>query len=260
MSNKTSSSQFDSLEPVTSPAMEEGLSLKREVGIIGAVSFIAGTMIGSGIFVSPQYVLLAIGSTGASFIIWACCGLTAMLGGLCYAELGTIIPESGGEYIYMLRTTRRVIAFMFAFSFISVMMPASATGIALSFAEYAVAPFYGGGAPPQLLLKCVAAVAILALALVNCLNVRLSTGIQVVTMAIKGLTLGGIILGGVVMLVQGHTANFQGSFDGTNVGVNDIGIAFYQGLWSYDGWNTLNYLTEELKQPEVRLMRFSVPW
>uniref|UniRef100_A0A3P9NEZ9 b(0,+)-type amino acid transporter 1 n=1 Tax=Poecilia reticulata TaxID=8081 RepID=A0A3P9NEZ9_POERE len=232
--------------------MEQGLSLKREVGIIGAVSFIAGTMIGSGIFISPQYVLLAIGSPGASFVIWACCGLIAMLGGLCYAELGTIIPESGGEYIYMLRTAGKVTAFVFVFSFISVMRPASATGIALSCAEYVVAPFYSGCAPPQLVLKCVAAVVILALALVNCLSVRLATGIQVVTMAIKALTLAVIILGGAVMLFQGNTANFEDSFDGTNVGVKAIGIAFYQGLWSYDGWNTLNYLTEELKRPEVR--------
>uniref|UniRef100_A0A3P9NEN0 b(0,+)-type amino acid transporter 1 n=1 Tax=Poecilia reticulata TaxID=8081 RepID=A0A3P9NEN0_POERE len=233
----------------------QGLSLKREVGIIGAVSFIAGTMIGSGIFISPQYVLLAIGSPGASFVIWACCGLIAMLGGLCYAELGTIIPESGGEYIYMLRTAGKVTAFVFVFSFISVMRPASATGIALSCAEYVVAPFYSGCAPPQLVLKCVAAVVILALALVNCLSVRLATGIQVVTMAIKALTLAVIILGGAVMLFQGNTANFEDSFDGTNVGVKAIGIAFYQGLWSYDGWNTLNYLTEELKRPEVNLPR-----
>lgn len=238
--------------------MAQGLSLKREVGIIGAVSFIAGTMIGSGIFISPQYVLLAIGSPGASFIIWACCGLIAMLGGLCYAELGTIIPESGGDYVYMLRTAGKIIAFMFVFSFISIMRPASATGIALSFAEYAVAPFYSGCAPPLLVIKCVAATAILALALVNCLSVRLATGIQVVTMAMKAVTLAAITLGGAVMLFQGNTANFEDSFDGTNVGVNAIGIAFYQGLWSYDGWNTLNYLTEELKQPEVREIRFDI--
>uniref|UniRef100_A0A3Q2UPB1 Zmp:0000001267 n=1 Tax=Fundulus heteroclitus TaxID=8078 RepID=A0A3Q2UPB1_FUNHE len=242
----------------TSSHMDQGLSLKREVGIIGAVSFIAGTMMGSGIFISPQYVLLAVGSPGASLVVWACCGLIAMLGGLCYAELGTVIPESGGEYVYMLRTAGKTMAFVFVFSFVSVMRPASATGIALSVAEYVVAPFYSGCAPPRLVVKCAAAVAILALALVNCLSVRLATGIQVVSMAVKVLTMAVIILGGVVMLFQGHTENFEESFDGTNVGVNAIGIAFYQGLWSYDGWNTLNYLTEELKRPEVRIIRFAI--
>ncbi|XP_075963649.1 b(0,+)-type amino acid transporter 1-like [Anarhichas minor] len=231
------------------------LNLKREVGIIGAVSFIAGTMIGSGIFISPQFVLSAIGSPGASFVIWTFCGLIAMLGGLCYAELGTVIPESGAEYIYMLRTAGKVVAFMFVLSFIAVMRPASATGIALGFAEYVVAPFYSGCTPPQLVVKCVAAGVIMVLAIVNCLSVRLATAIQVVSMVVKLLALAVIILGGVVMLFQGHTENFENSFQGTNVDVSSIGIAFYQGLWSYDGWNTLNFLTEELKHPEVNLPR-----
>ncbi|XP_039898763.1 b(0,+)-type amino acid transporter 1 isoform X6 [Simochromis diagramma] len=232
-----------------------GLNLQREVGLIGAVSFIGGTMIGSGIFISPQYVLSTIGSPGASFIIWSCCGLIAMLGGLCYAELGTIIPESGAEYIYILRTAGKVVAFMFVFSFIMVMRPASGTGVALSFAEYAVAPFYSGCTPPQLAVKLMAAVSILVLAIINCLSVRLATGIQVVTMAVKVVALVVIILGGIVMLFQGRTENFEDSFEGTNAGVSSIGIAFYQGLWSYDGWNTLNYLTEEVKHPEVNLPR-----
>lgn len=237
---------------------KQGLNLKREVGIIGAVSFIAGTMVGSGIFISPQYVLSAIGSSGASFVVWACCGLIAMLGGLCYAELGTVIPESGGEFIYILRTAGKVVAFMFVFSFIIIMRPASATGIALSFAEYVVAPFYSGCSPPQLVVKCVAAGGIMVLAIINSQSVRLATAIQVVSMSVKLLALVVIILGGVVMLFQGHVENFNNSFEGTNVGVSSIGLALYQGLWSYDGWNTLNYITEELKHPEVRVSLFTI--
>lgn len=236
---------------------KQGLNLKREVGLIGAVSFIAGTMMGSGIFISPQYVLLSIGSSGASFVVWTCCGLIAMMGGLCYAELGTVIPESGGEFVYILRTSGKVVAFSFVFSFIIVMRPASATGIALSFAEYVVAPFYSGCGPPQLVLKCVAAGGIMVLAVVNSLSVRLATGIQVVSMGVKVLALAVVILGGVVMLFQGHVENFENSFEGSNVGVNSIGLALYQGLWSYDGWNTLNYLTEELRRPEVRISSFT---
>ncbi|XP_026211613.1 b(0,+)-type amino acid transporter 1 [Anabas testudineus] len=234
---------------------KQKLNLRREVGIIGAVSFIAGTMIGSGIFMSPQYVLSTVGSPGASVVIWACCGLIAMLGGLCYAELGTVIPESGAEYIYMLRTAGKVVAFMFVFSFILVMRPASVTGIALSIAEYVVAPFYEGCTPPPLVVKCVAAGSIIVLAIINCVSVRWATAIQVVSTVAKVLALALIALGGVVMLFQGNTQNFDNSFEGTNLGVSSIGIAFYQGLWSYDGWNTLNFLTEELKHPEVNLPR-----
>ncbi|XP_041702956.1 b(0,+)-type amino acid transporter 1 isoform X2 [Coregonus clupeaformis] len=236
-------------------AETQKLSLKREVGLIGAISFIAGTMMGSGIFMSPQSVLVNIGSPGASLVIWAACGLLATLGSLCYAELGTVISESGGEYIYILRIFGQVVAFMFVFSFVIVMRPASATGIALSFAEYAVAPFYHDCTPPELVVKCVAAAGIVMLAIVNSMNVRLAMFIQVFSMVIKLVALAVIIIGGVVLLFKGNTENFEDSFKGTNVEISSIGISLYQGLWSYDGWNTLNYVTEELKRPEVNLPR-----
>lgn len=241
-----------SLPKQTMKQDKETFNLERGVGLIGAISFIAGTMIGSGIFISPQYVLLSIGSPGAALVIWACCGLIAMLGGLCYAELGTVITESGGEYIYMLRTFGKLVAFMFVFSFVAVMRPASATGLALSVSEYVVAPFYGCS-PPEIVVKAVAAAVILLLSVVNCMSVRLATGVQVVSMVVKLMGLAVIIIGGAVMLFKGNTQNFDNFFEGTNVGASAIGLSFYQGLWSYDGWNTLNFLTEELKRPEVRL-------
>uniref|UniRef100_A0A8D0NHY5 Uncharacterized protein n=1 Tax=Sus scrofa TaxID=9823 RepID=A0A8D0NHY5_PIG len=81
-----------------------GLRLRRDMGLWSAVSLIAGCMIGSGIFMSPQGVLVYMGSPGASLVVWAVCGLLTTLGALCYAELGTLVPESGGEYAYILRT------------------------------------------------------------------------------------------------------------------------------------------------------------
>lgn len=228
------------------------LSLKRDVGLTGAVSLIAGTMIGSGIFMSPQTVLVTIGSPGASLVVWGCCGLLVALTSFCYAELGTVVRESGGEYIYILRTSGPVVAFMLIFSSVLFVRPAGVAGISLSFAQYVVAPFYPECPAPELLVKCVAAAAILTLATVNCLNVRLSMSVQVFFLVAKVLSLAVIITGGAVMLVKGQTQNFQDSFENTHVSISSIGIAFYQGLWSYDGWNNLNYVTEELKRPEVR--------
>uniref|UniRef100_A0A3P9BNH0 Zmp:0000001267 n=1 Tax=Maylandia zebra TaxID=106582 RepID=A0A3P9BNH0_9CICH len=227
------------------------LKLKRELGMLGAVSLIVGTAVGSGIFMTPQTVISSIGSPGASLVIWASCGLLAILASFCYAELGTVIKESGGEYIYILRTSCPALAFMFIFSSVLFVRPAAIAGIGLSFATYVVTPFYGDCPPPVLVVKCVAAAAIITLATVNCMKVRFAMSIQVFFTVVKVLALAGIIIGGVVMLIKGHTENFENSFENTNVGVNSIGIAFYQGLWSYDGWNNLNSVTEELKRPEV---------
>uniref|UniRef100_I3KTX9 Zmp:0000001267 n=1 Tax=Oreochromis niloticus TaxID=8128 RepID=I3KTX9_ORENI len=227
------------------------LKLKRELGMLGAVSLIVGTAVGSGIFMTPQTVISSIGSPGASLVIWASCGLLAILASFCYAELGTVIRESGGEYIYILRTSGPVLAFMLIFSSVLFVRPAAIAGMGLSFATYVATPFYGDCPPPVLVVKCVAAAAIITLAIVNCMNVRFAMSIQVFFTVVKVLALTGIIIGGVVMLIKGHTENFENSFENTNVGVNSIGIAFYQGLWSYDGWNNLNSVTEELKRPEV---------
>lgn len=236
--------------------MEQQLSLRRDVGLLGAVSLIAGTMIGSGIFMSPQTVLLSVGSAGASLLVWAGCGLLVVLAAFCYAELGTAIPESGGEYTYIRRTCGPGPAFALVFSSVLFVRPAGVAGIALSFAQYAVSPFYPDCAPPPLALKSAAAAAILVLAAVNCLNVRAAMSVQVFFLAAKVLALCVVIAGGVVALArEPEPASFREPFAGTSVGINAVGVAFYQGLWSFDGWNNLNYVTEELRRPQVNLPR-----
>ncbi|CAG5866142.1 unnamed protein product [Menidia menidia] len=231
------------------------LRLEREVGLAGAVALIAGTMIGSGIFMSPQTVLVSAGSAGASLLVWGACGLLVALISLCYAELGTCVRASGGEYAYILRTCGPVPAFMLVLSSALLVRPAGVAGIALSFAQYALAPFYPECAPPTPLLKGVAAAAVLALATVNCMDVRVSMRVQVLFLVAKVAALAVIVVGGLALLATGRAHSFEGSFEGTNVGISPLGIAFYQGLWAYDGWNNLNYVTEELRRPEVNLPR-----
>ncbi|XP_053365769.1 b(0,+)-type amino acid transporter 1-like [Clarias gariepinus] len=230
------------------------LQLKSEVGLMEGVSLIAGVMIGSGIFMSPQTVLQNIGSPGASLASWAGCGLLSMLATLSYAELGTVIRESGGEYIYILRTSGNLMAFVFAFTSLVVVRPSSNTGMALSFAQNAVAPFYEDCQPPTLVVKSVAACGLVLLALVNCLSARASIAITTILMATKFFALTVISIGGVMLLIQGNTNNFQNAFEGTNHSVGVIGMTFYQCLWAYDGWNNLNSVTKELKRPELNLL------
>ncbi|KAB5562085.1 hypothetical protein PHYPO_G00013940 [Pangasianodon hypophthalmus] len=234
------------------------LQLKSEVGLMVGLSFIAGSMIGSGIFMSPQTVLRNIGSPGASLVIWAAGGVLSMLGSLSYAELGTVIRESGGKYIYILRTSGNLMAFIFAFTSLLVVRPSSMCGLALSFAHNAVAPFYYNCAPPTLVVKSVAACGLLLLAIVNCLNVRSSMAVTVILMAAKFLALVVISIGGVVLLIQGNTGNFQNAFEGTNKSISVIGKTFYQCLWAYDGWSILNSVSEELKHPQVTITCYIV--
>lgn len=236
----------------------ETLAMKREIGLISGIALISGTMIGSGIFMSPQFVLRYVGSPGASLVIWAVSGVVAMLAALSYTELGTIIPESGGEFIYILRIYGSCPAFFAAITFIIVVKPFGIAGLAFSVAEYFLAVFYVDCPPPQLLVKCTAASAILIIATINSLNVRAAIRVQLVFLVAKLLGLVVIILGGLVKLTESTSVlvenlNVESAFEHTQFSLSTLGMAFYQGLWSYAGWYNLSYVTEELKRPEVNI-------
>lgn len=81
----------------------EALTMKREIGLLGGVALVSGSTFGSGLYTSPQLVLAYVESSEARLVIWALSGLVAMCAALCYTELGTTIPKSGGEFIYILR-------------------------------------------------------------------------------------------------------------------------------------------------------------
>ncbi|KAM7057941.1 B(0,+)-type amino acid transporter 1 isoform 1-T4 [Molossus nigricans] len=224
-------------------------SLQREVGLLSGICIIVGTIIGSGIFISPKSVLSNTEAVGPCLIIWAACGILATLGALCFAELGTTITKSGGEYPYLMEAFGPIPASLFSWTSLFILKPSSFAIICLSFSEYAAAPFYAGCKPPEIVVKCLAAAAIWLITMVNALSVRLGSYVQNVFTAAKLVIVAIIIISGLVLLAQGNTKNFENSFEGTKLSAGAIGLAFYNGLWAYDGWNQLNYITEELRNP-----------
>ncbi|XP_071496786.1 b(0,+)-type amino acid transporter 1-like [Diadema antillarum] len=236
---------------------EQGVQLKRGIGLVGAFAYVVGSMIGSGIFVSPKGVLASTQSVGMSLVVWFVCGIVALLGALIYAELGLMLPKSGGEHTYLNATFGSSLAFVFAWVSITVIRPAGLAIISLTFGQYIVAPIYEGdpcGAPAGI-DKMLAGCCIILLCVINCYSLEAAARVQIIFTVAKLLALIVIIILGFVEMGQGNTEYLdpKTSFDNSATNVAAYGLAFYAGLWSYDGWNTLNFAVEEMENPERNL-------
>ncbi|XP_057316618.1 b(0,+)-type amino acid transporter 1-like isoform X2 [Hydractinia symbiolongicarpus] len=228
----------------------ERIQLQKTVTILGGVGLIVGSIIGSGIFLSPKGVLAYTGSIGLSLVVWVLCGIIALFGALCYAELGTAIPKSGANYAYLFEAFGPIPAFLFSWTGTLVIRPSAAAIISMIFAEYVARPFYNDDqGVPVMVIKLLAFFCIAIITIINCVSVRWAVIIQNLFTFAKLTCVIILVIIGFIELGKGHTANFKNSFNNTTSDIRHISFAFYYGLWAFGGWNSLNYVTEEMKNP-----------
>ncbi|CAG7820389.1 unnamed protein product [Allacma fusca] len=233
----------------TASMAEDGsVGLKRQVGLLGSIALIVGSMIGSGIFVSPGGLLAKTGSVGLSLCVWAACGLLSIFGSLVYVELGTVVPNSGGEYTYLSKAFGPIPGFLYAWTSISLLKPCETATICLAFAKYAVDPFVDVNAVPGA-VKLIGIATIFFITFINIASVKVATRVQIFFTIAKLLAIAVIIVGGIYSMAKGKTQYLQTGFEGSVWSFGSIAAAFYSGLWAYDGWNQLNLIVEEVKNP-----------
>lgn len=119
-----------------------GVKLKANVTLANGITIIVGSMIGSGIFISPTGILVQVGSVGLSLIVWFLCGVYSAIGAYCFAELGTLIVSSGADYTYIYEAFGPFFAFLRLWVECLVIRPCTIAIVSLAFAKYVIEPLF----------------------------------------------------------------------------------------------------------------------
>lgn len=248
------------------------IKMKRTLGVWNGIAIIIGVIVGSGIFISPKGVLMHSGSVGASLVVWCLRGLLALLGALCFAELGTSVAASGGEYTYIRMAYGPLPSFLYIWVLVLVIMPCSNAISALTFANYCLQPIYDEQhTPPEEAIRLLALAILMLLIYINCRTVNGSINLQSSFTLAKVFALGLIIFYGICYISSGNPfksleplggggANVShasgpvvvevsksapaaaplvpagGWWADTQTSLPHLARAFYSGFFTYSGW------------------------
>ncbi|XP_014675084.1 PREDICTED: Y+L amino acid transporter 2-like, partial [Priapulus caudatus] len=241
----------------TSSADDDKVYMRKELTLLRAVALNAGSVIGSGIFVSPRGVLSHAGSVGLSLIVWVACGVFSAFGSLSYAEIGLTVPKSGGIYTYLHEAFGSLVSFLFIWTELLLRRPTSQSIAALATVKYFLEPMFVGCDVSPGVTRLLAIFVLISLTALNCWSVTWAAHMQNWMFYIKLVALGAIIIMGFVQMImsEGDIPGFQSAFAGSSSSIGEIGLAMYSGLFAYAGFEVINYSAEEIKDVKRNLPR-----
>jgi len=247
--------------------------LKHELGLLDGTMLVAGSMIGSGIFIVSADITRNVGSAGWLIAVWIITGFMTLTAALSYGELSAMFPKAGGQYVYLKEAYNKLIAFLYGWSFFAVIQTGTiaAVGVAFSkFASYLYKPvseeniLFQSGSFKLSAAQLVSIALIVLLTYINTRGVKGGKVIQTTFTMTKLISLFGLIgFGFLAFKGDIWTANWTNAWDlhnlnkdgsvtaltwGTALGA--IAAAMVGSIFSSDAWNSVTFVAGEMKNPK----------
>jgi basic amino acid/polyamine antiporter, APA family len=234
----------------TQPATSS--SLPRTLSFFDGAALLVGSVIGSGIFVVPSLIAQRVPEPGLVIAIWVFSGLLVLCGALTLAELGAMLPHSGGLYVYVREAYGPFWAFLYGWTIMLVAIPSSIAALTTAFLLYVeqfvpMSPW---------IEKSVGIVVLLSLAFINVRSAKQGAAVQNLFTVLK--VAGLVALVGLALFTQrGHAANFLPILPPQiSLGLmTAIGLVMISTLFAYDGWQFVSLVAGEIRDPQRNIPR-----
>lgn len=223
--------------------------LVRGLSLVDGAAIVVGSILGTGVFLKTSTMSVLVGSPWMVLVIWVVAGLLSLAGAIVYAELGSLMPHAGGEYVYLRRGYGDMWAFLYGWMRFWIGSPGSIAAYsvgAVTFLSSAVDLSIVGGRPAA------AVILIIIFSSLNCLSVAFGGRLNSIMTGLKLLMIIGLSLGVFVFSKDAAFTHFQESSQGFSgfAGWAAFGSATLAALWAYDGWNNLPMVAGEIKNPQ----------
>jgi APA family basic amino acid/polyamine antiporter len=251
--------------------------LKASLGLLDGTMIVAGSMIGSGIFIVSADIIRNVGSSGWLIAVWLITGFMTLTAAVSYGELSAMFPKAGGQYVYLKEAYNKLIAFLYGWSFFAVIQTGTIAAVGVAFSKF-TAYLIPAVSEDNILFstmvgsynfklnaaQCVSIVLIILLTAINTRGVKTGKLIQNTFTLTKLASLFGLIIFGIIM-IKGDVwhANWTNAWDIHKLNKDNsvapytvvaalgaIAGAMVGSIFSSDAWNNVTFIAGEMKNPQ----------
>lgn len=219
--------------------------LPRKLGLLDSISIVSGTMIGAGIFIVPASIARELPSATAILAVWVVAGIISFFGALAYAELGAMLPQSGGQYVYLREAYGPLTAFLCGWAAFLIIQSGSIATVAVGLGIYATYLF-----PDTPGLRWAPAVAIMIFTFINYRGVKAGARTQNIFTLLKVSGLALLISS--AFLYRGPVA-LEWDSPAAVLSLRSVAIAMLGCFLAYDGWQYIAFVAGEVRNPQRNL-------